>query len=862
MEDFHHEPAVTSDDKPAIREDVFSLEASGIGDSALAPSASVQLGTDNSHSQSQDTSENNIGVDAAKHSTPSRSASSSSSVSMEINIPTESGDSPDTEQYVSGPEPQLSPHPGEHTGHDDSGNTWDHSKTIVCSRWQAAASFTTDGGILQKPGSEVVLHVPPGAVDNESSVQVCSAVCVNNEHIYRALKLPGEDLVVSPLAEYWAGPDFHFQLPVQIDLPHFLPPDADLSIVRVYRATKNESGQTILSRLRQLETRDTATYSPSSDNSTSERDAYKSLDGSSDEETPNLQGKDNTPPITKPSTPDQAERGQNTCFDQPEAEDVIWEKNGYFHVTSDGIVNISTDRFSCYVCTHCGRSQGQPTLHAWAFGEHKVSGRQRFADVALYVWDGRLNIQDYRKGYYIGENPKAQATLVLTSCLNPSDSDVVHMELRVMEPGAEFWKHNVDKDGRLGHAAVKSQNLAEHLSCKDKSCSDRREKPPITVHWCLMSEKNHDPGPLLKLVLELWHYTQPSPTESDQAKNSVTLNVEMEEDPVRSTTADREQVLRGLSLEQLQRLTETYFPSMQTQRPETYVRNEYQIHDLLPSVQRQNPCGPNNDHHRQSNLPSQDCNQPSSISTPFQRATIQNAPHQNDPLVGGGARPKDVKTAVVQPHREQLSRDIFHQDPANRAETRGENDARRCYLEFDDRAATERKTINNGVESAVRHPEVANSAHSMPRNTASEFHRNYQDNAATERKSVVTNVETAHCSSEVQAHAQSMATSFPSTTQRTQRSDRGARGMSSQDDSQTYRKEISTSRTADRECSHTEAFPEMPDRGSITSDDDGDLGVVNESQSTSLSSSHLDASILSVGNQSEPDAPVYVSDSE
>lgn len=125
---------------------------------------------------------------------------------------------------------------------EDASQSWDHSQTIVCSSWQVASRFTDAGGTLHKPGSGVILHVPPGAVHKECSVLICTAVCANVDRINHVLDLPNEDVIVSPFVEYWAGRDFRFQLPVTIVLPHALPPDYDLSKVRVYRVAKNNEG--------------------------------------------------------------------------------------------------------------------------------------------------------------------------------------------------------------------------------------------------------------------------------------------------------------------------------------------------------------------------------------------------------------------------------------------------------------------------------------------------------------------------------------------------------------------------------------------------------------------------------------------
>ena len=350
-------------------------------------------------------------------------SSTSTTVSIEMTIPLEEEDSPgptsppvvqdedsseplgiDFEDCGSGQTPRsLSrsrspPAAEEASPRWDRWDRWDHSQPIVCSRWHAASRFTHAGGALQKPHSDVILRVPPGAVDKECSVTICTAVCANVNRIEHVLNLPEEDVVISPFVEYWAGRDYRFKRPVTIVLPHVLPPDYDLSKVRVYRVVMNNAGPVVITRLRHVIDNDAHNDSDSSLNSrqtsgTNQQNAQEARHSESE----------NIEPVVEESASSTAvipqEYGAQSFQDQPEAEDVVWEKSCCFRVSSDGQVYIYTDCFSGYVCTHCGRSLNQrPALYAMAYGRHrKLSGGQRDAGIDLYVWDARTEITDFRQ---------------------------------------------------------------------------------------------------------------------------------------------------------------------------------------------------------------------------------------------------------------------------------------------------------------------------------------------------------------------------------------------------------------------------------------------------------------------------------
>nr|KAG5689786.1 hypothetical protein BaRGS_011587 [Batillaria attramentaria] len=77
--------------------------------------------------------------------------------------------------------------------------------------------------------SDIILDVPPNAVEEDLQVTIHTAVCTDVDRVRRVLKLSEDECVSSPVAEYWAGHEFRFKKRVTITLPHFLPPDSDPS---------------------------------------------------------------------------------------------------------------------------------------------------------------------------------------------------------------------------------------------------------------------------------------------------------------------------------------------------------------------------------------------------------------------------------------------------------------------------------------------------------------------------------------------------------------------------------------------------------------------------------------------------------
>lgn len=163
---------------------------------------------------------------------------------------------------------------------------------IFRDHWQDCVRFTTEGGRLQRQGSDVVLQVPAGAIEDNKKVTVYSAICTEDNYIKYKLKLPPTETIVSPLAEFWAGPDFRFQKHVQLTLPTCLPSEYDINLLHVYCISQNPEGQEDFSKLKRWD-------------QLSETPGNKSTEA-------------------------------------------------YFAVNEGGRVEVMTSHFSGYVCTYCG----------------------------------------------------------------------------------------------------------------------------------------------------------------------------------------------------------------------------------------------------------------------------------------------------------------------------------------------------------------------------------------------------------------------------------------------------------------------------------------------------------------------------
>ncbi|XP_025083117.1 uncharacterized protein LOC112557460 isoform X2 [Pomacea canaliculata] len=128
------------------------------------------------------------------------------------------------------------------------------SSPIFSDHWQVRGCFSAAGGRLQKQGSDVVLQVPAGAIEDNTKVTVHAAVCANDVYIKHKLQLPSTETIVSPLAEFKAGHDFCFQNHIQITLPTCLSSDYDVNLLHVYCITHGGQEEEInISKIQRLQ---------------------------------------------------------------------------------------------------------------------------------------------------------------------------------------------------------------------------------------------------------------------------------------------------------------------------------------------------------------------------------------------------------------------------------------------------------------------------------------------------------------------------------------------------------------------------------------------------------------------------------
>lgn len=265
-------------------------------------------------------------------------------------------------------------------------------KPVFSEVWQFSEQFSSHGGQLQGPDSDVILSIPETAIndisDKESShgvsssspspsditsgiksndsekqdvttgvtdqndqvakgVRIYGAISTDLETVQRKLRLASTETISSPVAEYFAGENFTFHQPVCISLPHFLPPDINTSDVRVYQFHTDNTGEIVVERL---------TLSKPNDNTPEER---------SDEP------------------------------DSSIADDVV-KRTGVFYFSEKGEINILTDHFSGYLCTQCKQELDPPHLRLRLYGRH-IQRNTRDVDLTLFIWDRRLDIRDFRK---------------------------------------------------------------------------------------------------------------------------------------------------------------------------------------------------------------------------------------------------------------------------------------------------------------------------------------------------------------------------------------------------------------------------------------------------------------------------------
>ena len=208
------------------------------------------------------------------------------------------------------------------------------SPPVLGPRWRKKQEVSYPGGFLREEGSDVCLRVPVGAVEKATSVEVHALISTDLDAAYRAMPVPGDEYIISPVAEYFAGHDFLFLEPVHVTLPIFPPAKVSEKEISVYSFSRHVLGHIELTKLR-------------------------------------LQSKDNT---------DRDHTLSGT----------------YFFAESNKIVVI-LDHFSGCFCT-CKAELLPQHLHLLVFGNDSrkaQGGRQVY--IRLEIWDNRLDVKDFEK---------------------------------------------------------------------------------------------------------------------------------------------------------------------------------------------------------------------------------------------------------------------------------------------------------------------------------------------------------------------------------------------------------------------------------------------------------------------------------
>ncbi|XP_076443952.1 uncharacterized protein LOC143282236 [Babylonia areolata] len=278
---------------------------------------------------------------------------------------------------------------------------------IFVEEWQASIVFDREGGCLKQNNSDVVLRVPPEAVEG-NSVEVHAAVCANVDHVRDVLKLPDDAEVISPVAEYWAGEDFRFLRPVTVELPHILPSDYDQESVRVYHVSRNQEGNVCMSRLE---------HEKGDMHDTSGGEIFthgQFLDVHQDKVAPS--------PVND-ETVFNMESEAGTSTGEENSPDLT-ERLGGFRISPEGIVTVSTYGFCGYVCVYCNAKETKKRPELYVMGCVSDSS-ERLMEISVFVWDARLKISDFRKEYRVEPGDNRQRLILLDNLSNSK----LHMRL-------------------------------------------------------------------------------------------------------------------------------------------------------------------------------------------------------------------------------------------------------------------------------------------------------------------------------------------------------------------------------------------------------------------------------------------------
>lgn len=208
------------------------------------------------------------------------------------------------------------------------------SPPVLGPRWGKKQEFSYSGGFLREEGSDVCLRVPVGAVEKATSVEVHALISTDLNAAYRAIPVPGDEYIISPVAEYFAGHDFLFLEPVLVTLPIFPPANVSENEISVYSFNRHDLGPIELTKLR-------------------------------------LQSKDNT---DRDST-----------------------LSGTYYFAENNKIVVILNHFSGCFCT-CRAELLPQHLYLLVFGNdsRKAQGGRQ-VHIRLEIWDNRLDVKDFEK---------------------------------------------------------------------------------------------------------------------------------------------------------------------------------------------------------------------------------------------------------------------------------------------------------------------------------------------------------------------------------------------------------------------------------------------------------------------------------
>ncbi|XP_070209768.1 uncharacterized protein [Littorina saxatilis] len=356
---------------------------------------------------------------------------------------------------------------------------------IFSRSWQFSKSFSSKGGRLQGVDSDVILFVPGDAVDDAgedvtrgcgtiptqrkrhqsisnnqkeqatpeedqmnnseesdatAAVTIRGATSIDLKGVRGKLKLSATESICSPVVEYYAGENVVFKKPVCISLPHFLPPDADKSNVKVYQASRSSDGEICVELLKLADT---------------------------------------------PNHDEGLEEGEKGFMENTASS------LGSFYLLGEKRITIFTNHFTGYFCTHCQHGTDPPYLKFRLYGRH-LQRRTRDVDLTLFIWDLRLDIRDFRKAGL--PDPNDELTLVTSATLEPMTADMIsdvrvgvriHLPLETSGEDA-IWRHKQRPNGSPRLQPEKSFDPRMFYPCL---CHTEPER----AVWSIQCREDHVP---------------------------------------------------------------------------------------------------------------------------------------------------------------------------------------------------------------------------------------------------------------------------------------------------------------------------------------------------------------------------------